>query len=188
MDEEQGLSSPIGRGIRGIRRSISSNIFGGRQSPQIQGDSISSNLIQKNSAESWANDPFNTRKLATIDGKDAEDLLEALEVEITRNNNYYLNSVGNQKKEFSVRNANLLDAQAFLKDKIEAYNLEQVGSEDMVLDNLQLDKLSELTSDQLLGNIQIIRKRLKSILPVEGGTLNENQINGKEQTVTKAPK
>ena len=49
MDEEQGLSSPIGRGIRGIRRSISSNIFGGRQSPQIQGDSISSNLIQKNS-------------------------------------------------------------------------------------------------------------------------------------------
>ena len=49
MDEEQGLSSPIGRGIRGIRRSISSNIFGGRQSPQIQGDSISSNHIQKNS-------------------------------------------------------------------------------------------------------------------------------------------
>ena len=49
MDEEQGLSSPIGRGIRGFRRSISSNIFGGRQSPQIQGDSISSNLIQKNS-------------------------------------------------------------------------------------------------------------------------------------------
>ena len=49
MDEEQGLSSPIGRGIRGIRRSISSNIFGGRQSPQIQGDGISSNLIQKNS-------------------------------------------------------------------------------------------------------------------------------------------
>ena len=49
MDEEQGLSSPIGRGIRGIRRSISSSIFGGRQSPQIQGDSISSNLIQKNS-------------------------------------------------------------------------------------------------------------------------------------------
>ena len=49
MDEEQGLSSPIGRGIRGIRRSISSSIFGGRQSPQMQGDSISSNLIQKNS-------------------------------------------------------------------------------------------------------------------------------------------
>ena len=137
------------------------------------------NLIQKNSAESWANDPFNTSKLATIDGKDAEDLLAALEVEITRNNNNYLNSVGNQKKEFSVRNANLLDAQAFLKDKIEAYNLEQVGSEDMVLDNLQLDKLSELTSDQLLGNIQIIRKRLKSILPVEGGTLNENQIKNR---------
>ena len=50
MDEEQGLSSPIGRGIRGIRRSISSNIFGGRQAPsQVQGDSISSNLIAKNS-------------------------------------------------------------------------------------------------------------------------------------------
>jgi len=137
------------------------------------------NLIQKNSAESWANDPFNTSKLATIDGKDAEDLLAALEVEIRSNNNNYLNSVGNQKKEFSVRNANLLTAQAFLKDKIEAYNLEQVGSEDMVLDNLQLNKLSELTSDQLLGNIQIIRKRLKSIQPVEGGLFNENQIKNR---------
>ena len=49
MDEEQGLSSPIGRGIRGIRRSISSNIFGGRRAPQIQGDGVSADIIARNS-------------------------------------------------------------------------------------------------------------------------------------------
>ena len=30
MDEEQGLSSPIAGGIRGIRRSVSSSVFTGR--------------------------------------------------------------------------------------------------------------------------------------------------------------
>ena len=49
MDEEQGLSSPIGRGIRGIRRSISSNIFGGRLAPQVQGDGVSADIIARNS-------------------------------------------------------------------------------------------------------------------------------------------
>ena len=49
MDEEQGLSSPIERGIRGIRRSISSNIFGGRRAPQIQGDGVSADIIARNS-------------------------------------------------------------------------------------------------------------------------------------------
>ena len=48
MDEEQGLSSPIERGIRGIRRSISSNIFGGRRAPQIQGDGVSADIIARN--------------------------------------------------------------------------------------------------------------------------------------------
>ena len=33
MDEEQGLQSPIAGGLRGIRRSVSSGIFGGRQAP-----------------------------------------------------------------------------------------------------------------------------------------------------------
>ena len=51
MDEEQqALGSPIAGGLRGIRRNISSSIFGGRRAPdQVQGDNISSNLIAKNS-------------------------------------------------------------------------------------------------------------------------------------------
>ena len=50
MDEEQGLASPIAGGLRGIRRSISSSIFTGRAvPPQAQGDTISQNLISKNS-------------------------------------------------------------------------------------------------------------------------------------------
>ena len=50
MDEEQGLSSPLAGGLRGIRRSLSSNIFTGRAvPPQAQGDTISQNLISKNS-------------------------------------------------------------------------------------------------------------------------------------------
>jgi len=50
MDEEQGLSSPLLGGLRDIRRNVSSSIFGGRRAPnQVQGDNISSSLIQKNS-------------------------------------------------------------------------------------------------------------------------------------------
>ena len=50
MDEEQGLASPIAGGLRGIRRSVSSSIFTGRAvPPQVQGDTISQNLISKNS-------------------------------------------------------------------------------------------------------------------------------------------
>ena len=50
MDEEQGLQSPIAGGIRGIRMSVSSSIFTGRAVPQqVQGDTISQNLISKNS-------------------------------------------------------------------------------------------------------------------------------------------
>ena len=50
MDEEQGLASPIVGGLRGIRRSVSSSIFTGRAVPQqVQGDTISQNLISKNS-------------------------------------------------------------------------------------------------------------------------------------------
>ena len=48
MDEEQGLASPIAGGLRGIRRSVSSSIFTGRAVPQqVQGDTISQNLISK---------------------------------------------------------------------------------------------------------------------------------------------
>ena len=50
MDEEQGLASPIAGGLRGIRRSVSSSIFTGRAVPsQVQGDTITQNLISKNS-------------------------------------------------------------------------------------------------------------------------------------------
>ena len=50
MDEEQGLQSPIAGGLRGIRRSVSSGIFGGRQAPvQAQPDSITTNILQQNS-------------------------------------------------------------------------------------------------------------------------------------------
>ena len=50
MDEEQGLASPIAGGLRGIRRSVSSSIFTSRAvPPQAQGDTISQNLISKNS-------------------------------------------------------------------------------------------------------------------------------------------
>ena len=50
MDEEQGLASPIAGGLRGIRRSVSTSIFTGRAVPQqVQGDTISQNLISKNS-------------------------------------------------------------------------------------------------------------------------------------------
>ena len=50
MDEEQGLQSPIAGGLRGIRRSVSSGIFGGRQAPiQTQPDSQTTNLLTQNS-------------------------------------------------------------------------------------------------------------------------------------------
>ena len=50
MDEEQGLSSPIAGGIRGIRRSVSSSIFTGRAvPPPVQPDRVTTNLLNQNS-------------------------------------------------------------------------------------------------------------------------------------------
>ena len=50
MDEEQNtLGSPIAGGLRGIRRSISSNVLTGRGSLVGGGDNISANLISNNS-------------------------------------------------------------------------------------------------------------------------------------------
>ena len=49
MDEEQGLVSPIASGIRGIRRSVSSNIFGARRAPVSQPDPQTTSLLQQNS-------------------------------------------------------------------------------------------------------------------------------------------
>ena len=50
MDEEQGLQSPIAGGLRGIRRSISSNILGGGRAPvQAQPDPQTTALLQQNS-------------------------------------------------------------------------------------------------------------------------------------------
>ena len=50
MDEEQGLQSPIAGGLRGIRRSVSSGIFGGTPAPVLaQPDSQTTNLLQQNS-------------------------------------------------------------------------------------------------------------------------------------------
>ena len=50
MDEEQGLQSPIAGGLRGIRRSISSNILGGGRAPvQAQPDPQTTALLPQNS-------------------------------------------------------------------------------------------------------------------------------------------
>ena len=49
MDEEQGLQSPIAGGLRGIRRSVSSGIFGGQAPVQAQPDSQTTNLLTQNS-------------------------------------------------------------------------------------------------------------------------------------------
>ncbi len=50
MDEEQGLASPLAGGLRGIRRSLSSNIFTGRAvPPPAQPDPQTTNLLQQNS-------------------------------------------------------------------------------------------------------------------------------------------
>ena len=50
MDEEQGLVSPIAGGIRGIRRSVSSNIFTGRAvPPPAQPDPQTTSLLNQNS-------------------------------------------------------------------------------------------------------------------------------------------
>ena len=50
MDEEQGLASPLAGGLRGIRRSVSSNIFTGRAvPPPAQPDPQTTNLLQQNS-------------------------------------------------------------------------------------------------------------------------------------------
>ena len=50
MDEEQGLVSPIAGGIRGIRRSVSSNIFTGRAvPPPVQTDPQTTSLLSQNS-------------------------------------------------------------------------------------------------------------------------------------------
>ena len=49
MDEEQGLVSPIASGIRGIRRSVSSSIFGARRAPVAQPDPQTTSLLQQNS-------------------------------------------------------------------------------------------------------------------------------------------
>ena len=49
MDEEQGLASPLAGGIRAVRRTVSSSVFGGRQEPvQPQADPITTNLLQQN--------------------------------------------------------------------------------------------------------------------------------------------
>ena len=48
MDEEQGLVSPIAGGIRGIRRSVSSNIFTGRAvPPPVQADPQTSDATRE---------------------------------------------------------------------------------------------------------------------------------------------
>ena len=50
MDEEQGLASPLAGGIRAVRRTVSSSVFGGRQAPvQAQPDPQTTNLLQQNS-------------------------------------------------------------------------------------------------------------------------------------------
>ena len=49
MDEEQGLSSPIAGGIRGIRRSVSSSIFTGRAVPPPDPDPQVTSLLNQNS-------------------------------------------------------------------------------------------------------------------------------------------
>ena len=50
MDEKQGLASPLAGGLRGIRRSVSSNIFTGRAvPPPAQPDPQTTNLLQQNS-------------------------------------------------------------------------------------------------------------------------------------------
>jgi len=50
MDEEQGLSSPIAGGLRGIRRSVSSSIFTGRAvPPPVQPDPQTTSLLSQNS-------------------------------------------------------------------------------------------------------------------------------------------
>ena len=50
MDEEQGLSSPIAGGLRGIRRSVSSSIFTGRAvPPPAQPDPQTTSLLTQNS-------------------------------------------------------------------------------------------------------------------------------------------
>ncbi len=50
MDEEQGLASPLAGGIRAVRSTVSSSIFGGRQAPvQAQPDPQVTNLLNQNS-------------------------------------------------------------------------------------------------------------------------------------------
>ena len=49
MDEEQGLSSPIAGGLRGIRRSVSSSVFTGRAVPPPVSDPQTTSLLNQNS-------------------------------------------------------------------------------------------------------------------------------------------
>ena len=49
MDEEQGLSSPIAGGLRGIRRSVSSSVFTGRAVPPPTSDPQTTSLLNQNS-------------------------------------------------------------------------------------------------------------------------------------------
>ena len=49
MDEEQGLASPLAGGLRGIRRSVSSNVFSGRALPQQVSDPQQTSLLNQNS-------------------------------------------------------------------------------------------------------------------------------------------
>jgi len=50
MDEEQGLASPLTGGIRAVRSTVSSSIFGGRQAPvQAKPDPQVTNLLNQNS-------------------------------------------------------------------------------------------------------------------------------------------
>ena len=51
MDEEQGLASPLAGSIRGIRRSISSNVLTGGAAAQPQPDPQVTNLLQQNSLQ-----------------------------------------------------------------------------------------------------------------------------------------
>ena len=49
MDEEQGLSSPIAGGLRGIRRSVSSSVFSGRAVPPPVSNPQTTSLLNQNS-------------------------------------------------------------------------------------------------------------------------------------------
>lgn len=129
----------------------------------------------------WDNSPYNPAKIATMDGKDAENILAAIDLQITNNNNRLLNtSSNNLSKELRLRNTRLYLSKDLLEKKKSEHEQKKLDDKDAILDDIKLDDINGASSTSLLTTIDLITSRIGNITPqTEGGILSEKQKENK---------